>query len=254
MKKIFITGSTTGLGFIAGELLLKEGHQIILHARSEERAAEAKAKLKKDIPFVIGDLSTLAGMKSVAEQVKSFGQINSIIQNAGVYGNDGEAMTVDGLRTMFAVNVMAPYVLTCLLGKPERMASLSSGLHMGGEASLQDLQWNERTFNSAQAYADSKLFVLMMTKWFARKWNTSYINAVDPGWVPTRMGGAGAPDDLVLGAKTQAWLTTSDDPQALVSGNYFHHQQIKKHNPQADNLDAQEKLIAYLKETSKISC
>lgn len=252
MKKIFITGSTTGLGLLAGKLLLKEGHEVVLHARNEKTRDEARKTLEEDVPFVIGDLSDIEETKSVAYQANALGPFDAIIQNAGVYERNTENFTKDGLRTMFAVNVLAPYLLSTLIQRPERMVFLSSGMHLSGEVDLIDLQWKTRNWNSTQAYSDSKLFDLMLTKWFARNWEGSFINAVDPGWVPTRMGGNSAPDDLLQGAETQVWLSVSHDPEALVSGKYFHHKKEHRYNPLADSDKAQDDLIVYLKKLGKL--
>jgi NAD(P)-dependent dehydrogenase (short-subunit alcohol dehydrogenase family) len=227
MKKIFITGSTTGLGILAGEILKKEGHEVILHART------AESKMQKGFSYVIGDLENLEEMKSVAEQANKFGPFDAVIHNAGVY--------VSPKETIFKVNVLAPYVLTKLMTTPERLIYLSSGMHLSGDANFKNPN-----------YSDSKLLVRSLTNYFARTWEKSYVNAVDPGWVPTRMGGAGAPDDLGEGAETQSWLSISNDPAALVSGKYFHHLKQHKSNPLADSIDVQEKLVSYLKEISGI--
>lgn len=249
MKKIFITGSTQGLGYEAGLQLLKADHQVIFHARSEITAKEASAHLK-DAVFVIGDVSTLAGMKSVAEQVNQLGTMDAIIHNVGVY--TPESFTADGFRTLFAVNVLAEYVLSVLINKPERMIFLCSGMHLDGKDNLEDLQWKNHQWNSTQAYSDSKLYIMMLTKWFAKKWPSMFVNAVDPGWVPTRMGGASAPDDLFSGVETQAWLAVSNEANAKVSGKYFYHKAQKSYNPLADNQVTQDNLVQYLVEISGI--
>lgn len=246
MKRILITGSTQGLGLLAGKKLLQEGHEVVFHARSE-------ASKLPEYEFVIGDISTLAAMKSVAEQANSLGPFHSIIHNAGVYDRNTEVMTKDGFRTMFAVNVLAPYVLTCLLKKPERLIFLSSGMHRSGNPSLGDLQWSKRNWDATQAYCDSKFFDLVLTKAFSRLLPKSYVNAVDPGWVPTRMGGAGAPDNLDQGAETQAWLSVSSEPAALVTGKYFHHKAQQNYHRDADSLDVQDGLLSYLGSLSGIS-
>ncbi len=223
--KIFITGSTTGLGLLAGEMLLEQGHQVILHARNKS------SQLNNKFKYVFGDLSRLDEVKSVAKQVNEFGPFDSIIQNAGVYTVSSEEL--------FAVNVLAPYVLSTLIEKPQRIVFLSSGMHLDGTLNFDTHKCS---------YSDTKLFDLMLAKYFARIWSQTLSNAVDPGWVPTRMGGAGAPDDLRKGAQTQAWLAVSNDPGALVSGEYFHHQEKKKSNPLADSIEAQEKLIQFLEQ------
>lgn len=226
MKRILITGSTTGLGKLAGEILKEQGHEVVLHARNNA------SRMSADFPYVIGDFTKSEEVKAVAEQANSMGTFDAVIQNAGVY-------TV-GPEELFAVNVVAPYLLCTHLKRTERMIFLSSGMHLGGTLTL----------NSHKcSYSDTKLFDLMLAKWFAKQWPDSYINAVDPGWVPTRMGGSGAPDDLREGAMTQVWLASSNDPEALVSGRYFHHRKEHRSNPIADNENAQEKLISYLKST-----
>jgi len=119
------------------------------------------------------------------------------------------------------VNVVAPYLLTALINRPQRLVYLSSGMHRGGRPSLAGMDWSgERVTGS---YSDSKLFVTTLAAAVARLWPDVLSNAVDPGWVPTKMGGRSAPDDLQLGHETQEWLATSDDPEALTSGGYWHH-------------------------------
>src|SRR5207344_1208219 len=121
-----------------------------------------------------------------------------------------------------------PYLLTKLIERPERLIYLSSSMHRGGDDSLRDVDWVERRWDTNQAYSDSKLYVTALAMAVARRWPTVSSNAVDPGWVPTKMGGAGAPDDLEEGHLTQTWLAVSDDPAAKVSGGFWHHRQQQK--------------------------
>jgi NAD(P)-dependent dehydrogenase (short-subunit alcohol dehydrogenase family) len=223
-KRILITGSTTGLGLLAGELLIKQGHEVVFHARSKSSA------MKDDLSYVIGDLSQVDEVKSVAEQANKMGTFDAVIQNAGVYTASSEEL--------FSVNVLAPYILSTLLNRPERMIFMSSGMHLSGTMNLNPHKCS---------YSDTKLFDLMLAKWFARQWPGTFINAVDPGWVPTRMGGDSAPDDLLDGAQTQVWLATSNDTAALVTGKYFHHKKQHKSNLIADSEDNQDRLVSYLK-------
>ncbi|MGH8799501.1 MAG: hypothetical protein ACREX7_04595 [Casimicrobiaceae bacterium] len=78
----------------------------------------------------------------------------------------------------------------------------------------------------------------------ARKWPDVLSNALEPGWVATRMGGPGAPDDLAAGAKTQVWLATSNDPEAMVTGQYFYHQKRRASAPAAREETIQDRLVA----------
>jgi NAD(P)-dependent dehydrogenase (short-subunit alcohol dehydrogenase family) len=102
-------------------------------------------------------------------------------------------------------------------------------------------------------YSDTKLHVLMLCKAVARKWPAVYANTLNPGWVPTKMGGSGAPDDLTKGYETQVWLAVSNDPQAKVSGRFFHHQKEIRSNPQGDEVPLQEKFLTLCKEVTGIS-
>jgi NAD(P)-dependent dehydrogenase (short-subunit alcohol dehydrogenase family) len=245
VARILITGSTDGLGQMAARLLLADGHDVTLHARNAERAAQARAALPDAQHVVIGDLSSITATKDVAEQTNAIGRHDAVIHNAGIgYRERSRVETVDGLAQVFAVNVMAPYVLTALIDAPGRLVYLSSGMHRGGDPDLSDLQWVKRSWNGSQAYADSKLFDLVLSCAVARRYPQVLANAVEPGWVPTKMGGPGAPDDLDLAPVTQAWLATSDEPAAMVSGGYFFHQQPRPAHPAAHNIDVQEGLLS----------
>jgi NAD(P)-dependent dehydrogenase (short-subunit alcohol dehydrogenase family) len=232
MARVFITGSSDGLGLMAARRLVAEGHEVVLHARNEARAHDSRAALPQAADIVIGDLATLAGMQQVAVGANAAGPYQAIILNAAVgYREPRRVVTSDGLAQLFAVNVLAPYVLTALLGTPRRLVYLSSGLHRNGEPTLEDLQWDRRRWNGFQAYADSKLYDATMAFAMARLRPKMLATAVDPGWVATKMGGPGAPDDLVEGAETQAWLAVSDDAAARASGRYFFHKHPRDTHP-----------------------
>jgi NAD(P)-dependent dehydrogenase (short-subunit alcohol dehydrogenase family) len=153
-------------------------------------------------------------------------------------------VTDDGITRMFAVNLVAPYLLTALITPPARLVYLSSGMHRGADTSLDDPQWTSRRWSATQAYSDSKAHLTSLALAVARLWPEVLTNAVDPGWVPTRMGGPSASDDLDLGALTQAWLAVSDDPAATVTGGYFHHQQLQKPDPATTAPQTQDALLA----------
>ena len=225
MSRVLLTGSSDGLGLMAGRLLAADGHAVTLHARNQSRADDARAALPRADGVVIGDLSSVAGMRQVAAQANASGRFDAVIHNAGIgYREARRIQTPDGLAHVFAVNVLAPYLLTALIQRPARLVYLSSGMHRGGHASLGDPQWEQRRWNGAQAYSDSKLFDVVLAFAVARRWPGVLSNAVEPGWVPTKMGGPGAPDDMSLAPVTQAWLAVSADPAATVTGGYFYHQ------------------------------
>jgi NAD(P)-dependent dehydrogenase (short-subunit alcohol dehydrogenase family) len=234
MARIFITGSADGLGRAAAQTLLDDGHEVVVHARSTERLAVLDALLDRGAAGVVGDLSDLEQTRAVAEQVNRLGRMDAVIHNAGVY---------TGAKIM-PVNVVAPYLLTALIDRPQRLVYLTSGMLDGGRADLGGIDWTGR--RSTGSYSDSKLFVATLAVAIARLWPDVLSNTVDPGWVPTRMGGPGAPDDLRLGHLTQEWLATSDDAEARSSGGYWYHQQRRTPPAAVTDPRFQDELLAAL--------
>jgi len=213
MARVLITGSADGLGRAAAEDLVADGHEVIVHARSAERLAAVEPIIGRGASAVVGDLSDVEQTRSVADQVNRLGRVDAAIHNAGVLRGPHLLM----------VNVVAPYLLTALVDRPQRLVFLSSDMHHGGRAKVNGLDWNGQ--RPTASYSDSKLLVTTLAMAVARLWPNVVSNAVDPGWVPTKMGGPGAPDDLRLGHLTQEWLATSDAPEARTSGGYWYHQQ-----------------------------
>src|ERR1700676_78637 len=246
MSRIFITGSSDGLGLMAARLLVGDGHQVTLHARNEVRAADTRHSLPQAEAIVVGDLSSIAEMRRVAEQVNALGRYDAVIHNAGVgYREPRRIETVDGLSHIFAINVLAPYLLTALVTPPDRLIYLSSGMHTVGDALLDDPQWTTRRWNGAQAYATSKLLDVVLVFAVARPVPRVLPNALEPGWLPTKMCGPGAPDDLSLAPVTLAWLAVSDDPEARVTGQYFYHQKRHRVHSAAYRTDLRDELLTY---------
>ncbi len=243
--RVFITGSADGLGRMAAQLLVEQGHIPVLHARNEQRGREAMTAVPGAETVVIGDLSSVAQMKEVAAKVNALGHFDAVIHNAGVgYQSPRRVATEDGLPLEFAVNTLAPYVLTALIHRPKRLVYLSSGLHQNGDPSLEDLAWEKRQWRGIQAYSDTKLHDVMLAFAIARRWPDTFSNALEPGWVATKMGGAHAPDDLAEGYRTQVWLAVSSDAAAEVTGQYFYHRKLREPNPAARDTTKQDKLIA----------
>ncbi len=253
MARVFITGSSDGLGRMAAQILVEQGHLVVLHARNPRRAEEALAAVPGAETVVVGDLSNIQQMHTVAEQVNALGSFDGIIHNAGVYYHEPQRIaTEDGLPLVFAVNTLAPYVLTALIRKPKRLIYLSSMFHQKGDASLQDLAWEQRPWQGPQAYADTKLHDVILAFAVARLWLDVLSNALEPGWVATKLGGPEATDDLDAGCRTQAWLAVSDDPAAKVSGQYFYHLKLRSPNRAARDVERQEKLLDACKQFSGV--
>jgi NAD(P)-dependent dehydrogenase (short-subunit alcohol dehydrogenase family) len=245
MARIFVTGSADGLGKMAAALLVDAGHEVVLHARNEKRAAAARSAVPGAGTVVIGDLSSIEATRDVAKQVNQLGAFDAVIHNAAVgYQERRREATVDGLPHVFAINSLAPYVLTALIHKPKRLIYVSSGMHHGAAPNLDDLVWKSRRWNGSSAYAESKLHNVILAFAVARHWPEVLSNALEPGWVPTKMGGPGAPDDLDEGPKTQVWLATSEDPAAQVTAGYFYHLKPRRPNPVATDPAVQDRFLS----------
>lgn len=231
--RILVTGAASGLGLNTARALSESGHEVVVHVRNRERLSGGEDPW---FGVVHGDLADLGQTREVAEQAGGFGPYTAVIHNAGVMEQ----------AQAFAVNVIAPYVLTALMDKPQRLIYLSSSMHRGGSADLQRIGRNR------VSYSDSKLYVTALSAAFAQRWEGTVSHAVNPGWVPTRMGGPGAPDDLTAGHETQVWLATA----ASISpptGGYWYHRGLQK--PQATTQDPgfQQALLRVLQERTGMS-
>jgi len=246
MARIFITGSSDGLGLMAAQLLVEQGHGVVLHARNHQRADETQKRLPEAEEIVVGDLTSIAQTGYVADQVNRLGTFDAVIHNAGIgYREPRRFVTEDGLSHLLAVNTIAPYILTALIARPKRLVYLSSGLHHDGDPGLNDLTWAARPWQGQQAYSDTKLHDVLLAFAVARRWPAVLSNALEPGWVPTKMGGPGATDDMGQAHRTQVWLAVSDDPAAAVSGEYFYHLRKRRPLPAARDISNQDRLLDF---------
>ena len=219
MTLVLVTGSAGGLGLGAARELAIQGHHVVVHARSPARVPEAPA----GHPWhgvVLGDLADKAQTIDVAAQAAAHGRFDAIIHNAGVLSGP----------EVLPVNVLAPYILTANMDTPGRLIYLSSGMHRGGSTDLR------RLTSGTATYSDTKLWVTALAMAVAKRWPQTTSHAIDPGWVPTRMGGRGAPDDLAAGHQTQVWLATNGDATPATAG-YWYHQHTQR--PHAAALDEQ---------------
>ena len=254
MSRIFISGSSTGLGLMAGELLVEQGHQVVLHARNAARAEDARLALPQAEAVVEGDLDTIAGAKALAQRVNDLGRFDAVIHNAAVgyrerhHPHRGRSPAC--LRNQYAVRLY-----------PDRIdRHVRSGWCISAPGCITMWMPTSRIFSGRSAagtvrtaYAESKLHDAMLAFAVARRWPEVFSNSLEPGWVPTQMGGPGAPDDMDQAHLTQAWLASGDDPKSQVTGKYFYHLKRMEPNPQAHDPALQARLIAICAEISGVT-
>lgn len=254
MSRIFITGSAQGIGAECARQLIAAGHEVVLHARSEERAAAAAAANPGNSGVVVGDLASIESTRDLAAAALEAGPFDVVIHNAGIGGGaSSRAETTDGLEHIFHVNVVGPYLLTALMPVAARVVYLTSGLESDGRWTPEDLQWTTREWDGMQAYSDSKLHDSMLAFEVASRHPDSIVNVVDPGWIKTQLGGPDAWDPVELGAETQVWLATSDDVVATTSGQYIKRREVLKPNPAVRDEGARGALIAELERLTGVA-
>lgn len=243
MARVFITGSSDGLGRMAAQLLIERGHTVVIHARNEGRGRDAIGAVPGAETVLLGDLASLRQTQALAEQANALGRFDAVIHNAALgYKEKRRQETEDGFAHVFAVNTLAPYLLTALMHLPERLVYVSSELHRRGRPSLDDLNWERRPWRGNQAYSDTKLHDALLAFAAARRWPDVLCNAMEPGWVATKMS-PGATGDLDKAHRTQVWLAT-DNPAAVGSGGYFFHERPREPSRAVHDLDLQDQLLA----------
>ena len=218
-KTVLVTGSIDGIGRQTAVELAALGADV--------RAASAGGSAA----LYLADLSTRAGVRDLGARVRNdHTRLDALVNNAGVYSPD-RRVTDDGLELTFAVNVLAPFVLSHELlpqlraAASSRIVNLSSASHWTGEMQWADLQF-AGGYDAIAAYDQSKLAVTLLTFELARRLTGSGVTVVclDPGDVDTKMLRAGWPDlpgsDVVAGAATSVHLASSPDV-AGVSGVYY---------------------------------
>ena len=253
MARVFITGSSDGLGRNAAKLLIEQGHAVVLHARNEARAQDALSAVPAAERVLVGDLASLVQVRRLAEEANALGVFDAVIHNAAVgYREKHRLKSEDGFSHVFAINTLAPYALTALMRPPKRLIFVSSELHRRGRPDLDDLDWERRPWNGTQAYSDTKLHDALLAFAVARRWPNALSNAMEPGWVATKMGGAHATGDLDAAHRTQVWLAVSDESQARVTAGYFFHRRPRAASGAARDLALQDALLAACERLSGI--
>jgi NAD(P)-dependent dehydrogenase (short-subunit alcohol dehydrogenase family) len=250
MARIFITGSSDGIGLAAAKILSEQGHAVILHARNPDRAASTREAVPKASAVLVGDLRSISETKSLAQEANAHKPFDAIIHNAGIgYGStSSREITADKISAVFAVNTLAPYILTCLMDRPtSRLLYMSSDSHYGGDETL-------RNVTQSHSYGDSKLHDVMLANAFARRWGEQIqVVSMHPGWVRTKMGGMSAPGGMDKPAKALAeWAVGSGQLAGLKSGTFFTTRGAESAHPGAGNVAKQEELLKVCCEVSGV--
>lgn len=256
MARILVTGSSDGLGAIAARSLIKAGHEVVLHARNSSRASDTQRACPGAKNVLIADLSSIREAKRLAIEANKLGPFDAVIHNAGIGYKEPYRKTQDGIAHVFAINSLAPYILTCLITpRPKRLMYISSVLHNNGDASLKDVTWEargEQGWSGYQAYSDSKFHDVLLAFAVYRRWPEVMTNVIEPGWVPTKMGGPGAPDDLELAAETQVWLAAGTDGAESITGKYLYHGKEKDCVKQTQDEKKQEEFLRICSDISGV--
>ena len=235
MALVLVTGASTGLGLATAHALADAGHDVVAHVRNADRLA-GQDILDRVGEVVHGDLADLDQTVRLAERVDGIGRFDAVVHNAGVISG----------TSVFAVNVVAPYVLTALMTPPGRTVVLSSSMHMTGSTGLDEVDF-ARSGGRRRPYDDSKLYATALTMALARLRPDALAHAVDPGWVPTRMGGPSASDSLDEGHRTQVWLATADPAEIEPrTGGYWYHRTPRQPHHAALDTAFQDDLLARL--------
>ncbi|MFI5838160.1 SDR family NAD(P)-dependent oxidoreductase [Catenuloplanes sp. NPDC051500] len=254
MARVFITGSSTGIGQAAAVALIAQGHEVVLHARNEQRAAEAARQTPGATETVIGDLSSFAETHELARNAEKFGPYDTIVLNAGIgrLHDPERRVTVDGHEEMFQVNTLSAYLLTALLPRPKRLIFTSSALAGSGVLALDDPSFARTRYVGRQAYANTKLHLILLALGFDRRWPEVDSIAFDPGWVATQMtirNGDEAPLDAAHAGGRLATLATGTE---VPEDNYDTQRSWR---PQEDEKDAknQDSLLTLCAELTGVT-
>lgn len=265
-KTILITGSTDGIGLATANMLIAEGHRVLLHGRNAEKLQQTLQALSaqpngKRVAGYVADLTNLHDVAALAQRIiANHGTLDVLINNAGVF-KIAETQTADGLDVRFVVNTLAPYLLTQklmpVLAPHSRVINLSSAAQ--APVSLQALTGQTQLTDHFSAYAQSKLALTMWSRQLAqsRGENGPVIIAINPGSMlgskMVRDGFGVAGGDIKIGADILTRLALADE-FAHASGLYFDNDARRLSDPHPDALD-QQKSAAVVRELDRmLSC
>jgi NAD(P)-dependent dehydrogenase (short-subunit alcohol dehydrogenase family) len=236
MTTVVVTGANAGIGFASAREFVRRGCRVVLVCRDEQRGVDAAEALGGDTELVVGDLATLSGTRTAAAGIAEHcPRIDVLVHNAGIWPVRRE-LTEDGFERSFAVNHVAPFLLSHLLepllGKGSRVVQVSAGLYVKGRVDPARTPAGT-DFHRIRSYCDTKLANLLMLPLFATRWQDAgvVVNAVHPGVIRTGLGDSNGPLGLLVGLVKRGWADPADgaapvvrlalDEPASTTGRYF---------------------------------
>ncbi|UBU09242.1 SDR family NAD(P)-dependent oxidoreductase [Nonomuraea gerenzanensis] len=225
-----VTGGSRGIGHAVCERLAGDGHRVLLVARDPERGRQAAAGIQGNVEFVAGDLTTVASVRRLAEELRErCPRVDVLVHNAGIWPSR-RVLTADGVEESFAVNHLAPFLLNRLLeDRLGRVVQVSAGLYVKGRAEPGRTSVGA-DFSSLRTYADTKLCNLLTVPLFAERWREAgvTIDAVHPGVIRTGLGDRSGPAGWLLKVVKRRWATVEQGAGPVVAlvggtgtGRYF---------------------------------
>jgi NAD(P)-dependent dehydrogenase (short-subunit alcohol dehydrogenase family) len=222
---VLVTGATAGIGQELARRLLEQGTRIVVHGRSPQRAAAAVERIGGG-EVAVADLASFAQVRALVDDVAGrFGELQGLVNNAGIGYNTAPPRgqwTEDGHEPTWQVNFLSAFLLTMglqdsLAAGRGRVVHMSSGVHASGSV---DLEQPDKP-RHASPYAQSKIALVMLAREQGERWRDLGVdvNACSPGWIATKMGGAGG-GSLAAGVDTPLWLLTAPE-LAGTTGRYF---------------------------------
>lgn len=256
-RTVLVTGSTDGIGKETARQLARMGARVLLHGRDAEKGMRVREEICRStgndrLQFFVADLSSQKqARKMVADIRKSNDRLHVLINNAGTFEPE-RRVTEDGLEKTFAVNYLAQFLLSrelldlMIRSAPARIVNVASIAHVNGTMDWSNLQ-GERRYEGFDAYAGSKLAVILFTYSLARRLNGTgvTVNCLHPGVIKTKLLRAGfgnfpgkTPEE---GARTSAYLASSAEVEGI-SGKYFEECKAAQSSPRSYDQELQEEL------------
>lgn len=267
-KTALITGATSGIGSVVAEHLVKKGYTLYVLGRSQEKLTNTINHLRKlnsnvNVQPILCDLASISSVHNACQKIRaSAGSIDLFVLNAGIW-NFQFSKTEDNIEETLQVNVLSHVIIFKELismmpnNGLSKVIFTSSGLHQG-QIYFDDLEFR-KTFSGFKSYRQSKLAVILLTRWLSKqtKYNGISFYCVHPGMVNSELGrNAGWFSKSIFklfgknkhtGAKTHLYLI-DQSPKHLISGGYYSNCKLTPTNSYSNDLDIANRLWSVLQE------